>query len=189
MSEPNELERFDFDSECKRPDWFSITSITLGELYEDGWLVWDDGTWDFPKYNDEQDARLKSKILEHYYMRDISLVPPGLWKREFLRTMNEIMPKYILLYKLVTEEPSLMFASSEYYKSRNIYSDFPQTQLAGKTSDYASAGNDMEFERIRQDSILDIAKRLEDFSDVDTMIVNELEPLFSFLLTMNVNAF
>lgn len=183
------IEDYEYAELNPYPRYNSITSVTLGELYNDGYIDWDDGTWEFPKYSDEQDARLKKKILEHYKYRDIALIPVMMWKDEFLRTMREIMPKYIYLYGLLDGSPDLVGASSEYYKSRNVYSDFPQTQLNGSNADYASTGNDMEFERIRQDSIMDIAERLKDYDDVDLMIIKEIDPLFSCILSMNLNAF
>lgn len=185
----NDVDKFELDYECKRPDWFAVTSIKLGELYEDGWFDLSDESWNFPRYNDEQHARLCDKILRHYYYREISIIPPGEWKNEFLRKMFEIMPKYIIMYKYLDESPELFGASSEYYKSRNIYSDFPQTLLNGTNADYASSGNDMEFERLRQMDILDLAERLRSYDDVDLLIIDEIESMFSCLLTVNVNAF
>jgi len=183
------IDDFEYAELDEYPRFNSVTSVTLGELVQDGYIDWSDGTWEFPKYSDEQDTQLKQKIVEHYKYRDIALIPVMMWKDEFLRTMREIMPKYIYLYGLVDDSPNLIGAGSEYYKSRNIYSDFPQTQLSGANSDYASTGVDMEFERIRQDSIADIAERLKSYDDVDLMIIKELEPLFSCILTMNLNAF
>ena len=143
----------------------------------------------FPIYDESYRATLMNKILRHYYYREISIIPPGEWKNEFLRTMFEIMPKYIIMYKYLDESPELFGASSEYYKSRNIYSDFPQTLLNGTNADYASSGNDMEFERLRQMDILDLAERLRSYDDVDLLIIDEIESMFSCLLTVNVNAF
>lgn len=183
------VDNFEYAELDEYPRFNSVTSVTLGELVQDGYIDWSDGTWEFPKYSDEQDAQLKQKIVEHYKYRDIALIPVMMWKDEFLRTMREIMPKYIYLYGLVDDSPNLIGASSEYYKSRNIYSDFPQTQLSGANSDYASTGVDMEFERIRQEDIMDIAERLKSYDDIDLMIIKELEPLFSCILTMNLNAF
>lgn len=183
------IEPFESPDLDERYPFNSVTSVTLGELYTDGYIVWDDGTWNFPKFSDEQDARLKEKIVARFYFRDISLMPVRMWKMEFLRTLNEIMPKYVYLYKLIDSSPTLIGASSDYYKSRNVYSDFPQTELAGANADYASSGTDMEYERIHQEPIADIAKRLESYDDVDLMILKDLEPLFSCLLSMNVNAF
>lgn len=164
-------------------------SITFGQLIDEGYIDWNDGTWDFPKYSDAQDVQLKQKIIDHYYLRELALFPPAAWKHEFLRKMREIMPKYILLYKVLDESPQLVGASSDYYKSRNIYSDFPQTSLNGENGDYASTGNDMEYERIRQLDILDLAERLKSYDDVDLMVVLELESLFSSLLTVSFNGF
>lgn len=183
------IPEYDYPDLNENPRYNSITSITLGELYNEGLINFDDGTWDFPKYSDEQDARLKQKILDHYRYRDIALIPFKMWKDEFLRTLNEIMPKYIYLYGLINDSPNLIGAGSEYYKSRNIYSDFPQTQLQGSNSDYASSGVDMEFERIRQADIIEIAERLKTYDDVDLLIIQELEPLFSCILSMNLNVF
>lgn len=150
---------------------------------------WFDGTWEWPKYSDEQDERLRMKILEHFWHRELALEPPGLWRHEFLRKMREIMPKFIPLYKILDEQPSLLGANSDYYKSRNIYSDFPQTALNGHNGDYASTGNDMEYERIRQMDILDLAERLKSYDDVDLMIINSVDSLFSSLITVSMNGF
>lgn len=171
------------------PDLRGQYSVTLGELYEESFFTWDDGTWEFPKYSDEQDARLKAKIIDHFYLRELALMPLGAWKHEFLRKLREIMPKYIPLYRILDESPQLLGAYSDYYKSRNIYSDFPQTQLNGENGDYASTGNDMEYERIRQLDILDLAERLKSYDDVDLMVINEMDTLFCSLLTQNVNGF
>ena len=64
----------------------------------------------------------------------------------------------------------------------------PQTQLNGSNGDYASTGNDMEFERIRQEDIMGIAERLRDYDDAYLQVIEELSPLFSPLFTANVNA-
>lgn len=184
------IEPYDFDEECNRPDWHAVNTIQLCELIEGDFFDLTRSDWDFgPKYSAEQHAKLCSKITDHFYYREIALTPPGVWKREFIRTMNEIMPKYIPLYKLLEESPGLLSADSEYYKSRNIYSDFPQTRLNGNNGDYASSGNDMEFERIKQLNIIDAMEKLKNYKDIDLMIIDEIEPLFSCLFTINVNAF
>ena len=127
--------------------------------------------------------------MDHYWFREISLVPPGVWMHEFVRRMREIMPKYIPMYKLMAESPELYGGSSEWYKGRDVFSDFPQTQLSGENQDYASSGNDREFQRIRQGDVIDTAKRLTDYNDVDLMIVDDMSPLFSCLFTVNTNSF
>ena len=181
------VEPFDYDDACNRPDYHAVISIQLCELIDDGFFNLHRSDWDFgPKYSAEQHNQLCNKITEHFYYREIALVPPGIWKREFLRKLNEIMPKYMILYKNADDGIELG-AESEYYKSRNIFSDFPQTSLAGNNQDYASTGNDTEYERIRQLDPLELADRLERYNDVDLMIINEIESLFSCMFTANIN--
>lgn len=102
--------------------------------------------------------------------------------------MNEIMPKYMVLYQQ-SDLGVILGSESEYYKSRNIFSDFPQTNLAGENQDYASTGNDVEYERIKQLDPIELEKRIRDYDDVDTAIIKEIEPLFSCFLSLNVNGF
>ena len=174
---------------CEHSDWHAVVTIQLGELIEAGFFDLTREDWDFgPKYSAEQHAQLCRKITDHFYYREIGLVPPGRLKHEFLRKLNEIMPKYMILYRNA-ENGVELGTEGEYYKSRNIFSDFPQTALAGNNQDYASTGNDTEYERIRQLDPVELAKRLELYNDVDLMIINELESLFSCLFTVNINGY
>ena len=170
-------------------DYHAIVTIQLCELIDAGFCDELLTGWQWDKYNDEQDKRLRKKLVDHYYFREIGLVPPGIWKHEFIRKMNEIMPKYISLYKLLDESPELFGGNSEWYKGRDIFSDFPQTQLSGKNQDYATTGNDKEYQRIRQVDVIDTAKRIRDYNDVDLMIIEDMNTMFSCLLTVNVNAY
>lgn len=176
----------DYDSVIES-EFHDVVTFALGELWKDGWFDLTDESWAFPKYTDEQHERLCKKILNHYYMRNIGILPLAQWKREFLRKMDEIMPKYIILYKKIDENPDSWNASDEYYKSRNVFSDFPQTRL-GDNQDYASTGNDAQYERLRDGSILELSDKLQAYNDVDLQIINELESLFSCLFTINLNA-
>ena len=47
----------------------------------------------------------------------------------------------------------------------------------------------MEYERIRQLDILDLAERLRTYDDVDLMIIKDLDTLFCSLLSESLNAF
>lgn len=186
----NDVEHFDEDwSVSHRPDYHAIVTIQLCELIDGGFFDLSRSDWDFgPKYSPEQHTQLCRKITDHYYYREIALVPPGHWKREFLRTMNEIMPKYMPLYETI-DKGTQIGSESEYYKARNIFSDFPQTALAGDNQDYASTGNDTEYERIKYLDPIELEKRLREYNDVDRAIIDEIEPLFSCLLALNVNGY
>lgn len=170
-------------------DFHSVTSIQLCELANAGFFDLTREDWDFnPKYSPEQHAQLCKKITDHYWFREIALTPPGIWKHEFLRKMNEIMPKYMPWYKALDDGVQIG-TEGEYYKSRNIFSDFPQTSLQGNTQDYASTGNDLEYEKIKQLDPMELGRRLEAYKDVDQAIIDEIEPLFSCFFAVNVNGY
>ena len=183
----NEIPQYVPDYSGGTPDFHALTSIQLCELVECGFFDLTREDWDFnPKYSAEQHSVLCEKITAHYMYREIALVPPGIWKHEFLRKMNEIMPKYMSWYKAI-DDGVQVGNEGEYFKSRNVFSDFPQTSLAGNSQDYASNGNDYESERIRQVDPLELAERIKTYNDVDLAIINEIEPLFSCLFSLSVN--
>lgn len=57
------------------------------------------GLKDYPIFNEDYRETLNSKIIEHYYFREIGFETIGLFKRFLNRTMNEIMPYYNQLYE------------------------------------------------------------------------------------------
>jgi len=180
---PDDWDKIDYN------DFHAVVSIQLCELANAGFFDLTRADWDFgPKFSTEQHAQLCKKITDHYWFREIALTPPGVWKHEFLRKMNEIMPKYIPWYKTLADGV-VLGSESEYYKSRNVFSDFPQTSLQGNSQDYASTGNDVEYERIKQIDPLELGTRLETYNDVDLAIINEIESLFSCLFTVNINGY
>lgn len=169
------------------PDWHAVATIQLGELMECGFVDFDDPSWKWDAYDDAQYARVCEKIANRYFYREIGVLPPGRWKREYLRKMNEIMPKYKPLYGALDDGADILQASDHYGKSRDVFSEFPATML-GDNQDYASNGRDREFEDVMQGDWIEKAKLIrEEYNDVDVMILDELESLFSCLLTVNAN--
>lgn len=171
------------------PDFHAVETIQLCELVEGGFLDWSDSSWKWDYYSEEQYERVCRKFNNRYWMREISIIPPGLWKIEVLRKFNEIMPKYKLLYKALEDGAGIMQVSDKYGKSRHIYSDFPETMLSGN-EDYASAGNDREFEDIENgDTLEKLIDAQNRYNDIDVMILDEFSTFFSFLFTSNVNGY
>lgn len=184
---PEKIDAFDYgDMEA---DWHSVVTIQLCELVEAGFCDDHMTGWEWPKYTDAQDTQLRGKLVQHFWYREISLVPPGIWKHEFIRKMNEVMPKYVPLYRLLDESPELFGGDSEWYKGRDVYSDFPQTQLSGDNGDYASSGNDREFQRIRQEDVIDVVAKLREYDDVDLLVIDDMDSMFSCMFTVNTSAF
>lgn len=56
---------------------------------------------DYPIFNNDEGLRkrLESKILKHYYVREICCETVGLWKLYLNNRMNEIMPYYNKMYE------------------------------------------------------------------------------------------
>ena len=56
-------------------------------------------SFDFPIFDETYREVLCTKILRHYYTREIGLETVGLWKLKLQTKLNEIMPYYNQLYK------------------------------------------------------------------------------------------
>jgi len=186
----SDIQIFEDDFASHEPDFHAVTTIQICELAEAGWFDLSDESWDFgPKYSEEQHERLCKRITQHFWWREICVTPPGIWKQMFITRMNEIMPKFMQLYSMLDEESPFyqpLGQEGEYYKSRNIFSDFPQTKLAGN-EDYASTGNDTEYQRIKQMDVLELAERVQNYYDIDTLICMSINDLFSQLYSVNLN--
>lgn len=55
--------------------------------------------FNFPIFDESYRSVLETKILRHYYTREIGLDTVGLWKLKLSTKLNEIMPYYNKLYK------------------------------------------------------------------------------------------
>lgn len=171
-------------------DFYSKVSITLGEWYEHGFYKPDDESWHWDAYSDEQYSRVCKKFLDRYYFREVSIFTPAQWKLAYLRKLNEIMPKYKLAYARLEQGLDFMQEYDDYEKSRDIFSDFPATQLSGN-ADYTSTGTDRERELVHDGpAISKFAELQRQYNDVDVMILDDLEPvLFSGLMSVQVPLF
>lgn len=178
---------FDFP-EVNAGERYDYMTITLGEWHELGFYrPLEDDSWRFDAYSEEQYTRLCTKFLNRFYDREVSITVPGRWKRAYLRKLNEIMPKYRLLYARVEQGLNPLQESRDREKSRDIFSDFPETILSGN-SDYASTGNDREADTMHEGGATDRAVQFaREYVDVDAMILDELErTLFTSILAPTV---
>lgn len=55
--------------------------------------------FDFPIFDEDYRSVLETKILKHYYTREIGLETAALWKHFLATKLNEVMPYYNQLYK------------------------------------------------------------------------------------------
>ena len=65
--------------------------------------------FDFPIFDETYRPVLETKILRHYYTREIGLETVGLWKHFLCMRLNEIMPYYNQLYESAALEFNPMY--------------------------------------------------------------------------------
>lgn len=85
----------------RESEWFSSVNTILQKAVPN---VFD---FDFPIFDEAYRNVLETKILRHYYTREIGLETVGLWKLKLETKLTEIMPFYNQLYKseLLTFNP------------------------------------------------------------------------------------
>lgn len=171
-------------------DRFDSYTITLGEWYEEGFYnPSDKDLWGFEAYDDEQYERWCKKFLDRYYFREVGVLPAYRWRLAYLRKLNEIMPKYIPLYARIAEGIDPMQVEDTRYKGRDVFSDFPATLLTGN-ADYASTASDKEDETVREGDISEqLSKYVRLYNDVDVLVLDECEVLFSSIVNVTLPQF
>lgn len=181
----------DFDWPDERPDYHSVYSIHLCELVEAGFDPFGDERWDtLAWYSDEQRSRWEDKFKARYWFRDIGITPPGEWRHELTRLMGEVLPKYKQLYEQLDNGAGPLSTLDEYGKERRVFSDFPATQLNPETEDYARSANDYQYEHMTNGDWIDRTRQVfETYNDVDVLLLDEMEGMFSCLLTVTLPGF
>jgi len=171
----------------KDTGYATLVAMTFGDAVTKGFFDYEnDASWRFNAPSDEIYKRLCKKFVDRNYFKEMAITPLGRWKIAFMAKMNEIMPKYAPLYERIAKGYNPLQTSDEYGKSRNIYSEFPETLLNGN-SDYVSTGTDREYEITREGDITDATSAYAArYNDVDVLVLNELDFLFSALITSNM---
>jgi hypothetical protein len=174
-------------SDVGEPDFYNQITITFGELIERGGVNWNDDEWKWNYYNDEQHSRIDKMLEDHYYDREIGVLPPNRWRRHFIRLLNERMSNLLPYYEALESNADIALSTSDVYnKSRDVFSDFPATQLSGK-EDYASNATDHQGEVISNG---DFNEKLHgDITSVDMMLVKSVDSCFSSIYTASISAY
>lgn len=97
--------------------------------------------FNYPIFDEAYRAVLETKILEHYYTREICEETVGLWKLRLKAKMNEIMPYYNKLYnsELLTFNP---LYDTDYHKDGNRTGKEDSTTLNVNNRDSKYSGTD-----------------------------------------------
>lgn len=174
-----------FTIQPAQSDWHDEYSIQLGELIEGGFNPFGDEHWsDIDWVDDTQRTRFEQKFEYRYRYWEIGITPPLVWRTMLTSRMMELMPKYKPFYQAIANGTSLLQEWDEYSKHRHVYSDFPQTELAGDTQDYAANSTDTQYETVHLGDYLDKIGQAKDYKDLDAMLLDDVKEMFSCLMTV-----
>lgn len=173
-----------------RPDYHDVYTISLFELIEAEIFTWDRVEWKQSAYDEDTYKRVCEYFEQRFMFREISMVPAKIWMQYLKRKIVfELCPKYNRLYALAAQGFDPLANEDEYYKRREIFSEYPQTQMSSN-SDYASTGKDEEYERVKYGNVSDSMENyLAKFKPIDEMFLDELESMFISSYAVNVNGF
>ena len=106
-------------------------TVTLRQIIQSGFDI---GLKDYPIYNEAHRETLNNMIINHYFMSEIGQETPELFKIYLNNTMNEIMPRYNLMYK----------ALDEYYEQQSLLGniDLTTTETISGTNNQTNSGTD-----------------------------------------------
>lgn len=91
--------------------------------------------FDFPIFDENYRNVLETKILKHYYTREIGLETYGLWKLKLDTKLNEIMPFYNQLYKSALLEFNPLY-EVDYSKTGNRDSNGTRDNTENNSENY-----------------------------------------------------
>lgn len=171
-------------------DWHANITIQLGELIEAGFDWGRNEYFKDPSFSEKNRTRLNQKIEDRYYYREICEVPPGKFRHFLIRKLNEILPKYNEIYKIIDADMlKVLRKETSNRKYRNVYSEYPQSQLNGN-ADYATNANDNAGAETVDGPVIElITEFMDKYNDVDVMILNEINVCFLSLISTSVNGF
>lgn len=101
--------------------------------------------FDFPIFDESYRSVIETKVLKHFYTREIGLETVGLWKLKLNVKMNEIMPYYNQLYKSALLEFNPLYDVDVTRKHEGANTgDKNSVETNGETSGVSEAYSDNE---------------------------------------------
>lgn len=95
--------------------------------------------FDYPIWDESYRTTLETKILSHYFTREIGFETVGLWKFYLWERLNLIMPYYIDLYETITNEFDYL-KDTEYTESFNENKNKTEDKKEDISSDNTNTG-------------------------------------------------
>lgn len=146
-------------------------TVTLRQIIQSGFDI---GLKDYPIYNEAHRETLNNMIINHYFMSEIGQETPELFKIYLNNTMNEIMPRYNLMYK----------ALDEYYEQQSLLGniDLTTTETISGTNNQTNSGTDTVKNYINQSGkniVMDTPQGELALQDIDAQTVYATEATLS----------
>lgn len=121
--------------------------------------------FEFPIFDEAYRSVLETKIIRHFYTREIGLETYGLWKLKLCTKLNEIMPYYNKLY------------NSELYTYNPLYDVNMTTtnvgQKTGETTDINSSKLSGEHSRQNENNTVGSTESIGDRNTVDRNLYSD----------------
>lgn len=170
-------------------------TMTIRQVIQSGFDI---GLKTYPIYKEEYRIPLNTKIVNHYWLREIGAETPALFAFYLNQKMNEIMPKYNLLYQALEKDIDFFDTyldntetnSSGNGTAKTMSNDTPMGKLSDPYSEeYATTTTQDHTESESQGkstrhgySGKPYAEMLYELSNklvnIDMMIINELDDCF-----------
>lgn len=129
----------------------------------------------YPLFDNDYKKEFETKIINHFYFREIGFETYGVWKHYLRTTLNEIMPYYNKLYEsaLLDYDP---FNEVDYTKSGNI-EDHGTGNKSGDGSEETNRTDNYQKEGTETGtgSTENIGKNTERFSDTPQGSLQDIE--------------
>lgn len=94
--------------------------------------------FDYPIFDEAYRSVLQTKIIKHYYTREIGQESYGLWKLRLDAKMNEIMPYYNKLYESTLLDFNPLYTVN---MTRDHKTNLESNRTLGNTTETESSGN------------------------------------------------
>lgn len=93
--------------------------------------------FDFPIYKEDYRNTLETRILMHYYTREIGFETVGLWKLKLNEKLNLIMPYYNALYKALDQDFNPLY-DTDLFKTSDGWNTLKESVDGRRSEDHTS---------------------------------------------------
>jgi hypothetical protein len=164
-------------------DWHSKNTLIFGSLLDDDY-DWGKDKWTCYNLSDEALAivrpRINQKIEDRYRYRELGVLPIRRFSDNLIRNISDVMATQGYIYEEIFKGLNITNNGTTLVKERDIHSNFPQSQLAPTTEDYATSSTEKGQETtISGNQIKAIDAFNKAFNEPDAVVLDYISVCFS----------